>query len=51
LKNTATRYLTQLVNKLRDNQQIEYTIPSKPNSRLQKYKITEFGSTLLKKKS
>jgi predicted transcriptional regulator len=34
-----------------DAELIEMTIPDKPNSRLQKYRLTEKGKQLLKQKS
>ena len=38
-----------IINPLLKNQLIKYTIPEKPNSRLQKYKLTEKGRVTLKK--
>jgi ATP-dependent DNA helicase RecG len=35
--------LNKVVRRLLDDQTIEYTIPDKPNSRLQKYRLTEKG--------
>jgi len=40
--------LNKVVRSLLDNQIIEYTIPSKPKSRLQKYRLTEKGKATLK---
>lgn len=40
-----TRYLNDLVRKLVTAKFIEYTIPDKPTSRLQKYRLTEKGRT------
>jgi ATP-dependent DNA helicase RecG len=37
----------QAMEKLSEYQLIEYTLPEKPNSRLQKYRLTEKGRTLL----
>ncbi len=34
---------------LREHELIEYTVPEKPKSRLQKYRLTEKGRALLKK--
>ena len=39
--------LNAIVRKLRTDQFIEYTIPDKPNSRLQKYRLTNKGRTEL----
>ena len=44
-----TRYLNDLVRKLVTAKLIEYTIPDKPTSRLQKYRLTEKGRTRLAK--
>ena len=41
-KNLRRRYLRLLL----DMGFVEYTIPQKPNSRLQKYRLTEKGSAL-----
>ena len=42
-KKKPTRYLNDLMKKLLQYRQVEYTIPEKPNSRLQKYKLTAKG--------
>ena len=44
-KEKRTRYLSDLMKKLIDQQQVEYTIPEKPNSRLQKYRLVNMRST------
>lgn len=36
---------------LLDKRLIEYTLPEKPNSRLQKYRLTETGRAWLKSQS
>jgi DNA-binding PadR family transcriptional regulator len=41
------RSLNELVRKLRQAGFVEYTIPAKPNSRLQKYRCTAKGEILL----
>ena len=41
-----TRYLNDLVRKMTEAGWIEYTIPDKPNSRLQKYRLTRKGRPL-----
>ncbi|MBI4765252.1 MAG: ATP-dependent DNA helicase [Deltaproteobacteria bacterium] len=42
-KSKPNRYLNNLVSKMVHEGLIEYTIPDKPNSRLQKYRITRKG--------
>ena len=42
-KKKPTRYLNDLMKKMVNNGTVEYTIPDKPNSRLQKYKLTKKG--------
>jgi len=39
--------LNQAIRLLMDYKLIEYTIPEKPNSRLQKYRLTEAGKSRL----
>ncbi|MFZ2633614.1 MAG: hypothetical protein WA081_12795 [Desulfosalsimonadaceae bacterium] len=43
-----TRYLNELMARLVEQVIVEYTVPGKPNSRLQKYRLTEKGRQLLK---
>ncbi len=38
-KDKPTRYLNDLMNKLRENGIVQHTIPDKPNSLLQKYRL------------
>jgi ATP-dependent DNA helicase RecG len=40
--------LNKVIRVLLGDQTIEYTIPEKPNSRMQKYRLTEKGKALLK---
>ena len=47
-KSKPTRYLNDLVKKMLEMNLIEYTIPDKPNSRLQKYRLTNQGAAYLK---
>lgn len=47
-KAKPTRYLNDLVKKMLALDLIEYTIPEKPNSRLQKYRLTIKGKVLKK---
>jgi ATP-dependent DNA helicase RecG len=42
-KTKPTRYLNDLMARLLHEGYVEYTIPEKPNSRLQKYRLTEKG--------
>jgi len=42
-------HLNKTVRDLLATQAIEYTRPEKPNSRLQKYRLTELGQALLAK--
>jgi ATP-dependent DNA helicase RecG len=46
-KSKPSRYLNDLVSKMTDVGMIEYTIPDKPGSRLQKYRITLKGKAWL----
>jgi ATP-dependent DNA helicase RecG len=46
-KNKPTRYLNGLMVRLLNDEYVEYTIPDKPNSRLQKYRLTEKGRMAL----
>ena len=46
-KAKPTRYLNDLMAKLLRSGLIEYTIPEKPQSRLQKYRLTQKGRNLL----
>ena len=41
--------INRAVKELMNKQLIEYTLPEKPNSRLQKYRLTEKGRQLVKK--
>lgn len=41
--------LNAVVRRLLNEQMIEYTLPEKPNSRLQKYRLTDKGRTELSK--
>ena len=49
-KKKPTRYLNDLMSRLIQQQLVAYTVPEKPNSRLQKYCLTEKGKTHLKSK-
>ena len=44
--NSVTGNLRNAINNLLNNGLIEYTIPEKPRSRNQKYKLTELGKNL-----
>ncbi len=44
---SKTGALKRSLQELLDNGLVEYTIPGKPSSRLQKYRLTEKGQTLL----
>ncbi len=46
-KTKPTRYLNDLMARLLQEGCVEYTIPDKPNSRLQKYRLTEKGKNIL----
>ena len=39
--------LNKVVRDLRNDQMIEYTLPDKPTSRLQKYRLTDKGKSAL----
>jgi ATP-dependent DNA helicase RecG len=47
-KSKPSRYLNDLVRKMLRLGLIEYTIPDKPNSRLQRYRLTEKGRAWLR---
>jgi ATP-dependent DNA helicase RecG len=49
-KEKPTRYLNDLMKKLMENGQLAYTIPEKPNSRLQKYRITDQGKVRIQER-
>jgi ATP-dependent DNA helicase RecG len=46
-KERPSRYLNDLVKRLLEHGWLEYTIPDKPTSRLQKYRLTDKGRTWL----
>jgi ATP-dependent DNA helicase RecG len=48
-KTGRTRYLSDLMKRLLNDHFVEYTIPDKPSSRLQKYRLTDKGRARLKK--
>jgi len=41
-------HLNQVIRVLLNDQTLEYTLPDKPNSRLQQYRLTEKGKVLLR---
>ena len=45
--NAVTGALNRSVRELQADELIEYTLPEKPNSRLQKYRLTEKGRALI----
>ena len=47
-KEKPTRYLNELMKKLINRELVAYTIPEKPGSRLQKYRLTAKGASHLK---
>ena len=49
-KTKPNRYLNELVKSLVAEGILQYTVPEKPNSRLQKYQLTDKGKNLLKKR-
>ena len=50
-KERPSRYLSELIARLMREEIIAMTIPDKPNSRLQKYRLTSKGKALLAAKS
>jgi len=42
-KAKPNRYLDELMKRLLESGLTEYTLPEKPNSRLQRYRLTELG--------
>ena len=46
-KAKPNRYLDDMMKSLLDREQAEYTLPDKPNSRLQQYRLTRKGRALL----
>ena len=50
-KSGRTRYLNDLMKKILDSGFVEYTIPDKPNSRLQKYRLTARGKSFLRRET
>ena len=48
-KSKPNRYLNDLMRKLIHDGYVEYTLPNKPNSRLQKYRLTPKGIDYIKK--
>ena len=48
-KSKPSRYLNDPMAKLLKSGKVAYTIPDKPTSRLQKYRLTEKGRALLSK--
>lgn len=50
-KEKPTRYLHDLMKKLITDDYLEYTLPEKPISRLQKYRLTSMGKKLVERKS
>ena len=46
-QNTESGQINKMIRSLVNSELIEYTIPEKPNSRLQKYRLTENGKSRL----
>jgi ATP-dependent DNA helicase RecG len=44
-KSKPSRYLNDLMKRLLEAKRVAYTIPDKPNSRLQKYRLVDWRST------
>ncbi len=46
-----TRYLNELMKRLQNDGLVEYTIPEKPTSRLQRYRLTARGRRILSREN
>lgn len=46
-KEKPSRYLNDVMRQLIEQEMVEYTIPDKPQSRFQQYRLTEKGKRIL----